>query len=335
MPSHYVQGILCLLTLLSLQSETVYGHSRSFYIDNLSEKAVEGYNWNLVETQKAVYRWLKLNIKHCTSYDPEAAFDRYSPCGQVVFNMRNQNRTHTWNIHTYRGTGINLTFNHMNLLDSLHKCGLQRLVVKCGDIITQYCGKEAPFNYLCIGNTAILELTFSLLGPTTRASTFQMVYQIYNSSYFDSMTYYKYELTPDQTILTGINKPWNARSGAVLLKKGFVDLLSRINQQTPKTIIMVTLVTMVTYQWVVIVETTNCTEIEAKDGPMIAPILPRTVWNRIGLTTYKSSGPVIFLAIVVDRDVVLKGCSGYGHFAQFYYHRLEARIGPSKIRNVG
>ena len=318
----------CLLTLIFWQGENILhknfvsGNITSSYIQSISVKSLQSYDTNLAQTWRRLVWKFRQGTDHCRVYKPEAATNTYSPCGQVMFNSAKVNTRAVRKIHSHTTTGINITFQHVDLADSLHQCALERLGLKCNEAYTRRCGRLARFDYICHVNT--VKVTYfrrNQLAQSLKASKIQLIYQVYHAPSYARHLKYIHDLSPNKTFLLP-KMNGNVFVDMVTKKKGWLSV--NIPDSTPKNDVILTLVTMVTYQWVVMVDDKDDQVVLARDGPfhMSPNLLPIAMgYNLLG---YKSSGHVITVMATTDRSRA--GRDPHTPFVSFLYHRLGSGI---------
>ena len=149
----------CLMTIIFWQGENishknfVWGNITSSYIQSISVKSLQSNDTNLAQTWRRLFWKFRQGTDHCRVYKPEAATNTLSPCGQVMFNSAKDINRAVWKIHSHNTTGINITFQHVDLADSLHQCASERLGLTCDEAYNPRCGRLARFDYICHVNT--------------------------------------------------------------------------------------------------------------------------------------------------------------------------------------
>ena len=314
----------CLLTLVFWQGENilhknfVWGNITSSYIQSISVKSLQSYGTNLAQTWKRLVWKFRQGTDHCRVYKPEVATNTYSPCGQVIFNSAKNNTRAVWKIHSHNTTGINITFQHVDLADSLHQCALERLGLTCDEAYAPRCGRLARFDYICHVNTVkVTYFRSNQPAQSLKTSKIQFIYQVYHAPSYARHLKYKHDLSPNKTFLL----PRMNRSviiDIIAKNKGWLSV--NIPDSTPRNDVILTLVTMVTYQWVVIVDDKGDKDVVARDGPFhMSPILMPIA---MGYTVfaYQSSGHVITMMAATDRSRPSR--DSQRPFVSFLYHRL-------------
>ena len=314
----------CLLILIFWQGENilhknfVWGNITSTYIQSISVKSLQSYDTNLARTWRRLFWKFRQGTDHCRVYKPEAATNTYSPCGQVIFNSAKDNTRAVWKIHSHSTTGINITFQHVDLADSLHQCALERLGLTCDEAYTPRCGRLARFDYIChVNNATVTYFRSNQLAQSLRASKIQLIYQVYHAPSYARHLKYIHDLSPNKTFLL-----WKMNASVIIdmvaKKKGWLSV--NIPDSTPKNDVILTLVTMVTYQWVVMVDGKDDKVVVARDGPfhMSPNLLPIAMGEN--LFGYKSSGHVITVMATTDRSRAVR--DSQRPFVSFLYHRL-------------
>ena len=312
----------CLLTLIFWQGENilhknfVWGNITSSYIQSISVKSLQSYGTNLAQTWRRLVWKFRQGTDHCRVYKPETATNTYSPCGQVMFNSAKDNTRAVWKMHSHNTTGINITFQHVDLADSIHQCASERLGLQCDEAYTPSCGRLARFDYICHMNTVTATYFRSnQLAQSLTASKIQFIYQVYHAPSYARHLKYIHDLSPNKTFLL---PRMNGTIDMITKKKGWLSV--NIPDSTPNNDVILTLVTMVTYQWVVMMDDIDDKDVVARDGPFhMSPILLPIAMG-YNLFGYKSSGHVITVMAATDRSRA--GRDSHRPFVSFLYHRL-------------